>query len=102
MGSMADFGKMKDYPLHGRTRTLQEVEHENETLKRMNSKLQGDLMIRNVIITDLQNEVDALKRELAHANKGVKKKQKGRGSAEAASTTNEAKDGSEIAADAEG
>lgn len=102
MGSMADFGKMKDYPLHGRTRTLQEVEHENETLKRMNTKLQGDLMIRNVIITDLQNEVDALKRELAHANKGVKKKQKGRGSAEAASATNEAKDGSEIAADAEG
>lgn len=102
MGSMAEFGKMKEYPLHGRTRTLQEVEHENETLKRMNVKLQGDLMIRNVIITDLQNEVDALKKELAHANKGAKKKQKGRDSTEAASATNEAKDGSEIAANAEG
>lgn len=102
MGSMADFGKMKDYPLHGRTRTLHEVEHENETLRRMNSKLQGELMIRNVIITDLQNEVDALKKELAHANKGIEKKQKGRGSTEAASATNEAKDGSEVAANAEG
>lgn len=102
MGSMAEFGKMKEYPLHGRTRTLQEVEHENETLKRMNAKLQGELMIRNVIITDLQNEVDALKKELTHANKGAKKKQKGRDSAEAASATNEAKDGSEITASAEG
>lgn len=102
MGSMADFGKMKDYPLHGRTRTLQEVEHENETLKRMNSKLQSELMIRNVIITDLQNEVDALKKELTHANKGTEKKQKGRGSTEVVSAANEAKDGSEIAASAEG
>ena len=87
---------MKDYPLHGRTRTLHEVEHENEILKRMNSKLQSELMIRSVIITDLQNEVDALKKELAHANKGIEKKQKGRGSTEAASATNEAKDGSEL------
>ena len=102
MGSMAEFGKMKDYPLHGRTRTLQEVEHENETLKRMNVKLQGELMIRSVIITDLQNEVDALKKELAHANKGVKKKQKGRDGTEAVSAANEAEDGSEVAASAEG
>lgn len=75
------FSKTRDYPLHGRVRSVHELEHENEMLRRKNAKLQSNVMVSSVIIQDLQKEVEekdkliaSLKRKLTRAENNCKTK----------------------------
>lgn len=66
----------KEYPLHGRVRSVHELEHEVELLRKRCDKFQSKVMVDHVIILDLQKEVEdrkkeitSLKRKLARANR---------------------------------
>lgn len=52
---------MKTYPLHGHQLSYDALLHENETLKQMNSKLQGDILSRDQAIEALQAKIAKLK-----------------------------------------
>ena len=75
LSDITGFAKLKNYPLHGRTRTLHELEHENETLKRMNSRLQRHVMACEAIICDLQLESERSKEEIARLKRKLAGKQ---------------------------
>lgn len=77
--------KVKDYPLHGRERSVSELEHENDMLRRKGAKLQSRVMVSSVIIQDLQKEIEekdkliaSLKRKLSRADKSKRAEQSGR------------------------
>lgn len=49
------------YPLHGHQLSYDALLHENETLKQMNSRLQGEILERNRTIGSLEAEIERLK-----------------------------------------